>query len=104
MDEKLKVLWDEAEKTGKPVSIGDIVICDICDKDFTDLNDVGGFMFTSNSYCPDCEERGMKLIKGYGEERYIKAFCPDDVSFADFIRAYRGKANYIQIVKVADDG
>lgn len=104
MEAKLKALWAEAQKTGKPVSVSGIVVCDICDKDFTELDTVGGFIFTSSAYCPECEVKGMRTIKGYGEERFIKAVCQDGVSFADFVRAYRGQANYIQISKGGDDG
>ncbi len=99
MNNKLEDKWNEAEKTGKPISIGNTVICDICDKDYTDLSDSGGFIFTSSAYCPDCADKGLKTIKSYNEEQFIKATCPENVSFADFVNQYRGNGNYIQISK-----
>ena len=57
----------------------------------------GGFIFTSKGYCPDCAGDGMKSIKKYGEEKYIKAICPKDMSFKDFILGYRGGDNTIKI-------
>jgi len=31
MNEDLKKKWDESERTGKPVPVGDLVVCDVCD-------------------------------------------------------------------------
>ena len=99
MNKKIDQKWAEAEKTGKPISIENIVICDICDKDYTDLPDNGGFIFTSSACCPDCAEKVLKTIKFHNAERFIKTTCPENVSFADFVNQYRGNGNYIQINK-----
>ena len=97
MREDLKKMWDEAERTGQPVNVGNIVVCDSCEKDYTDSSESGGFIFGSRGYCPVCAPRMMQRINHYGEEQYIKAYCPEGMSFADFIRGYRGDRNYIQI-------
>ena len=98
---RLQAKWEEAEENpGKMVSIGSIVVCDICDKDCTDLPDSGGFIFTSSAYCPACASKGMASIRKYGEEGYIRARCPEGVSFADFVRGYRGENNFIQITEI----
>lgn len=94
MDNKavLRQKWQEAdEHPGTVVDIGDIVVCDICDEDFTDSQEQGGFIFGSNAYCPRCAKRSLPDIKKYGEESYIRATCPDGKPFADFVRKYRGK-------------
>lgn len=65
---------------------GHDVICDICSKDWSDSDKSGGFLFGSYGYCPDCAEEGLKNIKRYNEERYIKGYCPADMSHADWIR------------------
>lgn len=66
--------------------VGDAVICDICNKDWTNSDVSGGFLFGSYGYCPDCAEEGLKRIKGYNEEKFIEGFCPADMSHADWIR------------------
>ena len=79
------------------IDIGESVLCDICNVDYSDSDKRGGFIFTSKGYCPDCAGDGMKSIKKYGEEKYIKAICPKDMSFKDFILGYRGGDNTIKI-------
>jgi hypothetical protein len=69
-----------------------LVICDSCNKDYTGLPDSGGFVFGSYGYCPECAPRLMNDIKRYKEEQYIKATCPEDVSFHQFILNYRRNA------------
>ncbi len=100
----IKDKWDEAGKTEEPVSIGDTVICDYCDEDFTNSDAMGGFVFGSKACCPKCEPRMLGTIKGYNEEYHIKARCPENMSFADFIRDYRGPNNYIQITNSGEKG
>ena len=100
MSEIIKAKWDEAESTGEPIDIGEIVICDVCDRDYTDLHDEGGFIFSSIAYCPACAASWLPRIRQYGEERFIRAHCPSGVSFADFARDYRGPNNFIQIYKI----
>jgi len=66
------------------------VVCDVCNKDFTDSPESGGFIFGSYGYGPCCAENGMAIIRKYNEEPHIKATCPPNKSYADFIREYRG--------------
>lgn len=35
----------------------DVVVCDICNEDFTDSYDVGGGIIGSWAYCPKCAEK-----------------------------------------------
>ena len=99
LPEKLQDKWDEAARTGQPVDMEGIVVCDICDEDYTDSPETGGFIFGSTAYCPKCADKGMKSIKQYNEEHYIKAVCPEGKSFGDFVREYRGDRDYIWIHK-----
>ena len=75
------------------------VICDICGDDCTNMNDSGGFIFGSKAYCPKCATEGLPVIKKYKEEHYIRATCPEGVSFPDFVREYRGKGagNFLSV-------
>lgn len=87
----LEELWrDAVDNPGIPVDIGDIVVCDSCNRDFTNSSESGGFVFSSYGYGPCCAPRMMEEITRYGEQRFIKARCPAAISYADFIRAYRG--------------
>lgn len=97
MKKELLDKYAQAEATGEKVDIGEIVVCDRCNKDYTDSNESGGFIFSSSAYCSKCATEALKIIKGYGEEHFIRARCDDKTSFADFVRAYRGADNYIQI-------
>ena len=96
--EKLDKLWElAAANPGKKIDVGRLVVCDICDKDYTDSDESGGFVFGSSGYCPKCAPEQLEVIKKYNEEHFIKAHCPTNLSFSDFVRAYRGDKNYIQI-------
>jgi hypothetical protein len=87
MEEK----WEKAfHSPGEKVSLGLDVVCDICSKDWTDSEQSGGFLFGSYAICPDCAEEQWRKIKQYGEERYLKGFCPENMSFADFVCEMRG--------------
>ncbi len=82
--------------------MGDTVICDQCNKDFTDSGESGGFIFGSHAYCPDCGRAALPRIKGYGEEKFIKATCPRGMSFKDFVLQYRGDNNKITVINIED--
>ena len=90
--EKIVQMCDLAHTFGYNIMVinpGDTVVCDSCGKDYTDSDEEGGFVFSSNAYCPDCEPRMMKSIEMHGEEKFINARCPAGMSFKDFILNYR---------------
>jgi hypothetical protein len=90
--------WNRAfAEPGVKIPIGDHVVCDICCQNWTTRTESGGFLFGSYSYCPNCALRGLAEIKRFDEERFIKGFCPDGESFADFIRRVRGPDAYIRV-------
>ena len=78
--------------------LGTQVICDICNKDYTFDSASGGFLFGSYAYCPDCAVKGLKEIKKHGEEWNIKAYCPPNQSFWNFVFDMRRGNNNITIV------
>lgn len=73
--------------------MGHTVICDACNEDYTGKPDVGGFLFGSYAYCPKCAKRALPTIKFYKEERFIKAYCPEDKSFAVWVVELRAGDN-----------
>lgn len=71
------------------VDSGGIVLCDFCNDDFTNSDEIGGFLLQSKAVCPHCSEKIMNHIKKHNEDSFIKGFCPDFMSFADWIRSIR---------------
>jgi hypothetical protein len=65
---------------------GNTVLCDLCNANYTDRSDSGGFMFQSKAVCPSCAVEFEASVKGYGEESMIGARCPAGVAFADWVR------------------
>jgi len=96
----IKDLWDQAEQTGEPVDVGNTVVCDICDKDFTESDESGGFIFAGKAYCPDCSDRGRRNIASYREEHFIQAVCNEGQSFRAFVLEARGGHNTIHVKKM----
>lgn len=98
LPKELADTWKRAEDNpGQPQKVGDIVVCDGCSRDFTVSEAQGGFIFGSMGCCPLCAPQMLKDIKKYGEEWYIKARCPAEMSFADFVRQYRGPDSAITV-------
>lgn len=62
------------------------VLCDICDQDWSDSAQSGGFLLLSKGVGPCCEARLRDSIAKYKEEWSIKGECPANMSFADWIR------------------
>lgn len=95
MDAQLKQKWDEAEANpGKAIPIGDIVVCDFCGDDHTSSTVTGGLIFGSYAICPKC------VHKVEVEHRNVRARCPENISFGDFVRRYRGPNSAITVAPV----
>ncbi len=88
----------------KTYTIGDRVVCDLCDTVWTDRPETGGFLFVSKAVCPDCAEAYLRSIAEYGEEHYIHGYCPPRYSFADWIRERRGPQGGQITVTTAEPG
>ncbi len=93
-DGDLQQIRDEFAKAladGQPtvIDLGRLVVCDACDTDLTDDPRPGGFLFGSYAYGPCCAAKRLVSIQGYGEEHFIRAWCPDGASFADWVRGLR---------------
>jgi hypothetical protein len=85
------------------IDVGNTVICDICGKDWTNRTETGGWLFASSAYCPDCATpEKYQAIKGYHEEKYITALCPERLSFKDWVLSLRGGDNTVKILTGSD--
>lgn len=82
------------------INIGQAVVCDQCNDDFTNSDESGGFLFGSHAYCPKCARESIDAIRGYGEEKYITARCPEGMSFKEFCLGLRQGDNTIQITSI----
>lgn len=85
------------------IDIGDTVLCDQCNDDFTEepqSKETGGFLFGSHGVCPHCAPEMLKSIKSYNEEGYIKAYAREGETFKDFILRMRGGDNTIRIMEM----
>ena len=96
--EKVNDLFGGKATETKIIDIGEEVCCDICNEDFTNSDEEGGFLFGSKAYCPKCAEKRLPAIKSYNEEHYIKAYCPKGMSFRQFVLNLRGGDNTIKII------
>lgn len=83
------------------IDFGRAVLCDVCSTDYTDSQETGGFIFGGYAYCPKCQGDAFIKIKNYGEDGKIEAICPIGVTFADFVREYRGsEGNKLVITQI----
>lgn len=74
------------------INPGDVVLCDFCNKDYTNSEEKGGILFSGYAICPDCLSNVMKNIEKYNEQKYIKATAKEGESFRNFVyRIRRGE-------------
>ena len=82
-------MFDSNEWTVMQIDVGDNVVCDICNEDYTTSNEQGGVLFGSYAVCPKCAPRLLNKAEQNGELGYVKARCAENQSFADFVRQIR---------------
>jgi hypothetical protein len=69
------------------IEIGRQVLCDGCNKDWTDRPESGGvYGLGTKAFCPDCAPQIMADAKRFNELQFIRARCPPEMSFADWVR------------------
>ena len=79
------------------IDIGENVVCDSCNEDYTGSDEQGGLLFSSSAFCPKCAPRMRALAKQYNEEQYITDYAQPGESFKDFCLRLRGGNNTITI-------
>jgi hypothetical protein len=79
------------------IDIGDSVVCDDCSKEYKGSLATGGLLFQSKAICPECEPKWRKEIAKYGEERLIRGYCPQFMTFHQWVLQLRGGDNSIKI-------
>ena len=73
------------------IDMSDEVLCDLCNKSYKGLPDRGGIIFESKAICPDCTPDIMESIEEHNEQKFIRATCPDNVTFYSFVINYRNQ-------------
>lgn len=84
-------------KKVETIDIGDSVVCDICNEDYTGSDEPGGFLFSLNGVCPKCAPRFEKSAREFNEEGFITARALPGESFWHFILRMRGGDNTVTI-------
>jgi hypothetical protein len=73
------------------IDIGDTVLCDFCNDDYTDSEEEGGILVGSYAVCPQC----APTIDDTGDEPIIR--CPAGMRFRAWVLRLRGGRNTIEI-------
>jgi hypothetical protein len=84
------------------IDVGDHVECDLCSIDYTGKPDTGGILFGSKACCPVCAPHMEREAKAVGDERFIKARCPEGMAFAAWVLSVRNGDNRIRILTGED--
>lgn len=71
------------------INPGKVVLCDLCNGNYTDSDEKGGILFSGMAVCPKCLPKFSKSIKEYKEEKFIRATAFENESFRDFVYRIR---------------
>lgn len=86
----IEAKWNAAgANPGTKIDLGDIVVCDSCMTDYRGKSASGGFIFESKAIGPCCEQAWRKRIDRNYEQDKIRESCPRDMTFQQFVLAYR---------------
>ena len=66
-------------------NLGNMVICDYCNEDYTYSDEEGGILFGSKAVCPRCAPNTLRNAEKFGELDLVKARCPKGMSFKNFV-------------------
>jgi hypothetical protein len=75
------------------IDIGDTVLCDLCNGDYTDSDAEGGLLIGSHAICPAC----APAIRRTDEHGEPVTTCPPGMRFRDWVLTLRNGRNTIEI-------
>jgi hypothetical protein len=81
------------------INIGDTVICDFCNEDYTNSDKQGGMLYGSYGTCPECVPRIEASAKKYQEEHLILERALPGETFKAFSLRMRKGDNAITFLK-----
>jgi hypothetical protein len=96
--EDLLAKMDLEKDTEEKFDVGDYVCCDLCSKDFTTSDEKGGFLFGSKGVGPCCKDSFLATVKETNEEEYIEAWCPENMTFREFVHRIRNGDNTVTFI------
>jgi hypothetical protein len=64
------------------IDIGEMVLCDLCNADYTDSEDEGGILMGTYSICPTCAPGIIRDAERTGEP-FVR--CPAQTRFKDWV-------------------
>jgi hypothetical protein len=70
---------------------GPNVNCDMCNEDYMNSEEKGGFMFGTNAVCPKCAPKLEKDAFRFGETKYITERARKDETYRDFVYRMRAR-------------
>lgn len=73
------------------IDIGDMVLCDYCNADYTESEACGGGIVDSYAVCPQC------IRKVYRKGETPDVICPEGMTFKEFVLTLRNGDNSIVI-------
>jgi hypothetical protein len=76
------------------IDIGETVLCDLCNGDYTKSDAEGGLLIGSHAVCPECAPDIRKSADEHGEP--VTA-CPPGMRFRDWVLTLRDGRNTIEI-------
>lgn len=79
------------------IDIGDSVLCDGCGEEFKGSDATGGLLFGSKAICPTCAPTWEKNASRYNEMHFIRARCPEGMTFHAWVMQLRGGDNTIKV-------
>lgn len=68
---------------------GNNVLCDLCNTDYTNSNETGGFLFSRKAVCPECAPDFEKTVIICNEKRFITDRAMPNETFRDFVYRIR---------------
>ena len=90
---KKKTLQEELEEVFGPMEIidinpGNLVICDGCNDNYTNSEEVGGVLLSRTAFCPKCCKEIIESAKEFEEERFL-TYPKEGETFKDFVLRMR---------------
>jgi hypothetical protein len=76
------------------IDIGETVLCDLCNADYTDSEAEGGILVGTYAICPTCAPPIISDAERTGE---TIVRCPVQTRFKDWVLQLRGGRNTIEI-------
>lgn len=79
------------------LDVGNQVLCDFCNVDYTDSDEIGGVLLGSKAACPKCEPGIRQGAREHNEE-HLLVYAPEGMMFRVWVLQLRGGDNTIRVV------